>query len=421
MNEKVLHTPEGVRDIYNIECEKKRKVEASLSQVMKEYGFKGIETPTFEYFDVFSEERGTVSSKNMYKFFDREGNTLVLRPDITPAIARCIAKYYKEETLPIRLCYLQNTYINNSSYQGKMKETTQAGAELINDSSMDADAEMIALSIDCMLRAGVSEFQMEIGQVEFFRSLVEEAELTKDQENELRLCIEEKNLVAVEELLKEKEIKEELKEIFLELPQMFGSLEKILKVKEKTHNQKAKKAIERLERIYEMISMYGLERYITFDLGMLSKYNYYTGIIFRAFTYGTGEAILGGGRYDTLVGQFGKEAPAIGMAMNVDQLILALTRQKIVLTTKAENTLIVYRESERFWAIRLAKQFRGEHLFVELYCTKEDIDQQKLFEYASEHQIGGFLILKDANSIQVLHTQAKTVQETTIQQLLEET
>src|SRR5690554_5512158 len=127
MSSKLLHTPEGVRDIYNSECERKMQLQNNLYKVIKSHGFKDIQTPTFEYESIFSKERGSVSSKYMYKFVDREGETLVLRPDITPSIARCVAKYYKEELMPIRLCYKGNTFINNTSYQGKLKETSQIG------------------------------------------------------------------------------------------------------------------------------------------------------------------------------------------------------------------------------------------------------------------------------------------------------
>ena len=119
-NHELLHTPEGVRDIYGLECRKKLFVEDVIQKVFKRYGFQHIQTPTFEFFDIFNKERGTVPSKDMYKFFDRENNTIVLRPDITPSIARCAAKYFKDEEFPIRLCYLGNTFINNSSYQGKL-------------------------------------------------------------------------------------------------------------------------------------------------------------------------------------------------------------------------------------------------------------------------------------------------------------
>ena len=133
MNNQLLHTPEGVRDIYAEECARKLAVEQKIQHVFSLYGYQSIETPVFEFFDIFSKERGSVASKNLYKFFDREGNTLVLRPDVTPSIARLVAKYYMDVKVPVKLCYNANTYINNSELQGKLKENTQLGCELIND------------------------------------------------------------------------------------------------------------------------------------------------------------------------------------------------------------------------------------------------------------------------------------------------
>ena len=126
----LLHTPGGVRDTYGVECENKLDVAGKVHDVMKSYGFDDIQTPTFEYFDIFSKERGTASSKEMFKFFDRGNNTLVLRPDMTPPIARCVAKYYREEQMQIRLCYTANTFVNTDPYKGKLQEVTQVGAEL---------------------------------------------------------------------------------------------------------------------------------------------------------------------------------------------------------------------------------------------------------------------------------------------------
>ena len=145
----------------------KLTLQNKLHHLLEHYGFRDIQTPSFEFFDIFSQERGTVASKDIYKFFDREGNTLVLRPDITPSIARCVAKYYKEEELPIRLCYIGNTFINNSSYQGKLKEVTQLGAELINDDTVEADAEMLALN-DRMPPASVLRISAWKSECRFF-------------------------------------------------------------------------------------------------------------------------------------------------------------------------------------------------------------------------------------------------------------
>ena len=181
----LLHTPEGVRDIYSDECERKHILEDRLHQILKSYGFHPIQTPTFEFFDIFGKEIGSTPSKDLYKFFDREGNTLVLRPDFTPSIARCASKYYMEDEIPIRFCYTGNTFINNSSYQGLLKETTQSGAELIGDGSVGADAELISLTIQLLLGAGLKEFQISVGHVDFLKGLFEAAELGEDMEEEI--------------------------------------------------------------------------------------------------------------------------------------------------------------------------------------------------------------------------------------------
>lgn len=401
MNERQLHTPEGVRDIYNAECEKKLALEGRLHRRLHLYGFQDIQTPSFEFFDTFSKERGTVPSKDMYKFFDRDGNTLVLRPDMTPPIARCVAKYYKEEELPVRFCYCGSTFINNNSYQGKLKEVTQLGAELINDSSVEADAEMIALTAECLLDAGLSKFQVEVGQADFFRGLMEEARIGQEEAEELRELIENKNMFGVEGIISGRQMPQPLKNVILKLPELFGTLEGLLYVKQEITNWRALAAIERLERLYALLKEYKLEQYVTFDLGMLSKYHYYTGIIFRAYTFGTGDAVVTGGRYDSLVAQFGKNAPAIGMVVLVDQLMAALSRQKLLSEPAAQSTLIVYRKEYRSMAISLARQFRGQGMEVGLYL--ENSKNQDYAAYARRMKVGGVLYLKEEGFAEIIN------------------
>ena len=158
MKKDLLHTPEGVRDIYNGECARKIVLQNRLHDVCALYGYNDIQTPSFEFFDVFNKERGSVPSTEMFKFFDRYGNTLVLRPDMTPAIARTAAKYFEDDNRPLKLCYVGNTFVNVSKYyQGKLKESTAVGAELIGDDSIDADLEIISMVIDCMKNAGLEE------------------------------------------------------------------------------------------------------------------------------------------------------------------------------------------------------------------------------------------------------------------------
>ncbi len=397
----LLHTPEGVRDIYNGECARKLAVEERMHQVLRSYGFHDIQTPMFEFFDIFNKERGTVASKNMYKFFDREGNTLVLRPDITPSIARCVAKYYKEEELPIRLCYMGSTFINNSSYQGKLKEATQLGAELINDDTSDADAEMIALTIECLLQSGLKEFQVEAGHADFFLGLVEEADFDEEEINELKSLMLSKNLFGVETLISKKKMSEDLKELFMKLPALFGTVENLEYAKSKTQNKRALHAIDRLEKLYAILETYKLSDYVTFDLGMLSKYNYYTGIIFRAFTYGNGEPVVNGGRYGNLVEQFGKKAPAIGVAIEVDQLMAALSRQKIV-ETEENDVLVLYPSDERKSAIAFANKLRGEGKHVALVRKSSRRSLEEYKAYGERSNFGKIYFVEEREQISEL-------------------
>lgn len=391
--DKLLHTPEGVRDIYNGECERKVRTEQNIKKVMKKYGFAEIQTPTFEYFDVFSEERGTVASKDMYKFFDRAGNTLVLRPDITPSIVRCVAKYYKNEDMPIRLFYSGNTFINNNEYQGKLKENSQLGAEIFNDSSVEADAEMLALVVDCLRRTGLEKFQVEVGQADFFRAIVSEAGLNEEETERLRQSIIDKNMFGVDEIISERTISQKLKELFMRLPELFGNVSVLAEIKQMTDNKEAIKTIERLEKLYSLLEVYGFEKYITFDLGTLSQYNYYTGIIFHAYTYGTGNAIVTGGRYDSLAGQFGKNAPAVGMGILLDQLMAALMRQKIDAQSDEKKVLILYTDAQYKKAVEKAAAFRSGNVGCLLQRYDDRIKNEEYEDYALRMGINDILKL----------------------------
>ena len=369
--QRIFHTPEGVRDIYNGECSQKRKVQEKIHRVFHQYGYEDIETPTFEYFEVFSREVGTIPSRELYKFFDREGNTLVLRPDFTPSVSRACATYFNPDEEPVSLCYTGNTFINNSSYRGLLKETTQMGVEHIGDESADADAELLAMTVECLLAAGLTEFQVSVGQVDYFKSLLKEAELDTEAEERLRTLISQKNSFGVEEFVEEQKLKEGIARAFVEIPQMFGSADVLKKARSLTNNARALEAVARLEEIYEILKIYGYEKYVSFDFGMLSKYQYYTGIIFQAYTYGTGEPMIKGGRYNGLMKHFGKPAASIGFAIEVDNLLLALSSQKLLSEKDEKPEVILYEAQERAEAIEKARKLRAQGHSVSLRLKKE--------------------------------------------------
>ncbi len=325
----LLHTPDGVRDIYGREYENIKYVRKTIADVISSYGYTDIQTPSFEYFDVFSKEVGTIPSRELYKFFDKENETLALRPDFTPSIARCAAKYFMDETNVLRFSYIGSTFQNISSLQGKYSEVTQEGAELIGDETVYGDAEMVSLLIECLLKTGLENFRISIGEVDYFKGLCREADLSFEDEHELRDYISSKNPIAASKLLESLDISSEMKEKLLMITDTFADHSMLSELAANAGNELSAKAIERLSRLYDLLKIRGYDKYVAFDLGMLSKYQYYTGIVFKAFALGSGSSIATGGRYDTLLSYFGKNAPAVGFVILPDEVEKLLERQGI--------------------------------------------------------------------------------------------
>lgn len=384
----LLHTPEGVRDIYNDECERKIILEERLLTVLKSYGYHPIQTPTFEFFDIFGKEIGTTPSKDLYKFFDREGNTLVLRPDITPSIARCASKYYMEQAIPIRLCYTGNTFRNNSSYQGRLKENTQSGAELIGDGSVEADAEMLALSAQLLKTAGLKEFQLSVGHADFLRGLFEAANLEEDVMEEIRNLLLNRNLYGVQEVIEHHVADENLKQLFGLLTDVMLDKEKITAAKIWAADYpRVFHALTRLEELDELLEVYKIRKYVSYELAMISGFNYYTGIIFAGYTFGSGEAIVNGGRYDNLLQSFGKSAPSIGFAVVINQLMAALQRQNVRIPFENVTKWFIYSEQYRQDAIKDAQVLRSRGEQVELMPLTEQNTREVYETYAEQNHI----------------------------------
>lgn len=399
----LLHTPEGVRDIYHEECARKLALQNRLHKILHLYGYHDIQTPMYEFFDVFRKEIGTIPSRELYKFFDKEGNTLVLRPDITPQIARAAATLFSENEFPARLCYVGSTFINHSSYQGRLKESTQLGAELIGLDSVEADAEMLAMVVDCLKKAGLEEFQITVGNVDFFQSLIDEASVDEDTETRLRELITNRNYFGMDELLDESDVKPDTRKAFGTLSELVGGVDILEAAKRIAPNAKALKAVKRLEMIYEVLRAYKVEEYITFDLSMSGIYGYYTGIIFRGYTFGTGDAIVKGGRYDHLVEKFGKTAPSIGFAIVVDELMSAVLRQKIAIPYKRNNTLIIYDEERRADAICLAAEFRSKDKNTEILQKEPEQPVEFYVDHGKSNMAGSMLYLQDTNQIRMFN------------------
>ena len=319
-----LHIVDGTNDILFSECKFKRETEAKIMHTFEKFGYFELSTPTFEYASVFSEEE----SNDYYKLIDRNGSVLTLRPDMTTPIARVAATKLRS-CLPVRASYLANVFrYQDTQKGGRQSEFTQAGIEFLGEnksSTACCDAEIIAATIEAILQTEIPVV-VELGDVNFVRGLLSDANLSDQKLDEISMLMTKKDTLAIEEILKnEKAISEEIKELFIKLPTLFGDASIIDEFLEKVFlPETCKKALNNMKNILNVLSYYGYDKYVSVDLGMNKNMDYYTGMIFRVFTHGVGFPIAGGGRYDKLIEKFGQNVPATGSAIYINRLLDSL-------------------------------------------------------------------------------------------------
>ncbi len=381
MSKKLLHSPEGVRDIYGAELLQKKEIEHALSDVIRSYGFAPVSTPSFEYFDVFAGGLTTIASRNLFKFFDREGNTLVLRPDITPSIARAAAMYFCDEKKPLRLYYKGNIFINHSRYQGRLAESTQMGAECIGDGSVDADAQMIALAIDCLLRSGLERFSVSIGHVDILKELSRLLGLSSEDAEALQEMVYHHNALAVDRFLSERVSDGDLRRLFSLVTGVYRTPDEWADLRAVAEPYPGiAGALDRMAQIHEILQMYGADGYVTYEPGLVLSYEYYTGVVFAGYGAGTGQPVATGGRYDGLLANFGMDACAIGFALALDALLAAVNRQGNRPLPQPETAEIFYTPAARRTAIERATRLRAEGHNVILTVVPASATPEELFD-----------------------------------------
>lgn len=321
---KMLHTPVGVKDYLVKEYKVRRSVENAMLDRFEKDGFEPIATPTFEYAEVF-ENMGSVSGNNMFRVMDRDGSMLALRPDMTPAIARIVATTEIGSQLPAKLSYCQNMFRHSQNYQGKLREFTQIGVELIGDNSAQADCEVISLAIESIAAAigykGMKKFKLDLGYAGFLLGVLDETGISDEAKNNIQQAIIDKNYVEVEELADSLDMSSDIKELLKSLPLMIGGVEVLDKAITLVHNETSIKAIEYLRGVYNYLKSKGYEYCVSFDLSVIGTMDYYTGIIFRGYIKGIGSSVVDGGRYDTLVARYGADLPAVGFAIKLNDIV----------------------------------------------------------------------------------------------------
>jgi ATP phosphoribosyltransferase, regulatory subunit len=375
MNRKNM-LPEGTRDLILDECIIKRALERDIDSIFEKWGYKEVITPTLEFYETFNHDSQSLREEDMYKFFDNRGRILVLRPDMTIPIARVVETKLKDTELPIKLRYTSNVFRVHASLGGKRNEYTDCGVELIGLEDSKSDLEILVLALEALKKLGLKDFKLEIGNIGFFNGAFKTLEIDQEYKEVIAQFIEDKNLKNLEDFLSGLDIKEEYKIFFNKLPWMFGNKKVLEEAKKLAFNDDIKENLEYLEELYSQLEALGYGENVTFDLGMVPRLNYYTGIIFRGYGEGVGNTLLRGGRYDNLINASKEYVPAIGFSIDINSVIENVKQNGNI--GENQNIYKVYYNTEnRIEAIKKSEELINQGFIVDL-LPNEDIKEIKI-------------------------------------------
>lgn len=384
-------TPEGTRDLLFEECDVRSFISERVSEVLKGHGYRKVSTPGMEFYDVFSSNSRSYPQESMYKLVDHHGRLLVMRPDCTTPIARLVTTKLQGFQPPFRLFYDQNVYRVTRSLSGGSDEIEQIGAELIGSNSKVGDLEIIAMATEALDTVGIRDYRLEIGHIGFFETLLSKLPVSDEVKEEIRVLITTKNYPALSDVLGALP-KSDAAEALKKLPRLFGGVEVFEMAESLLDDPKIKKVLEYLKDVYLQLCKLGLREKLIVDLGLVNENIYYTGVIFRAYVAGSGEAVLSGGRYDKLFEDFGEKLDATGFGLDVDNLAKALFSGNQYPKTKAPDVLVLFEEGFGMEAVIHSRSLMRIGMKSELGFQKE-VEEAK--DYARKNGIGRIDIVSD--------------------------
>lgn len=382
--------PQGVQDYLPEYLNNKLDVENKLLEVFERYAYGRIETPKIECHELFSLGVGAVANNKLFKISDTDGGLLVLRSDMTLPISRVVATKM-EEVYPLRLCYISDSF-NLIAEQNRSREFTQAGVELFGISGPEGDAEVIALAIEALLNAGLKDFQIDIGQVEILKGILQSANISEDKQKEIINAIDKKNLIDID-------VDDNTAKIINNIAMLYGDVTVLKQASEYVHNKTSIDALLNLFEINQILTEYQMDKYISFDLGLVNSFSYYSGVVFKGITRHFGAPILGGGRYDKLCNSFNKNIPATGFAIGIKDLMSALKDSGIKSPPVKANVVIGVEDSFDALAAsrKLAHNAIDKGLIVDLFYKA---NKQKVKEYAQHKQIENIIYINKKGRIE---------------------
>lgn len=312
--------PKGVATFLPEGVVVRRKIERAIFSVFFRAGYEEVITPLFEYIDVFSQTVGDALLDRSYTFVDRAtGRIMVVRPDVTPQIARMAATWLSNRKRPLKLCYSATLFRHAEEYAGQEREILQMGAEHIGESDAQTDADMILLAIETLNKLKIKA-KIVLGQTAFIRGILKPFESDPILFRKILSAVARKEILHLSSILKDAKVSNIAKKQVLALPGLLGG-EEVLKAAEAlVQNSLCVAGLKRLCDVVHILTQKGLRDCLLIDLSEVRGFDYYTGIVFEIFADGANTELGGGGRYDHLAEKFGASCPSIGFALNIDHI-----------------------------------------------------------------------------------------------------
>jgi len=320
--------PRGVADFFGGAAVARRELEILLRDLSHHWAYVEVIPPTFEYAETLAAEAGTELAEELYRFLDRDGRTLALRPDLTIPTARLSGSKLYDQPLPQRFFYTGPAFRYEEPRAGRQREFWQAGIELIGAGGPDADAEVLAFAAQALARLDLSDFRITLGHLGYFHGLIRYLGLAAEDIRALQSALDRKSHDDLAAIVEKIGLHDADKAAVLGLLNLSGAQGASVFARARTHarNQMMVEAVESLEAVEKRLVQYNVRHHFDIDLADVRGMDYYTGITFKAYTAQIGFSIVNGGRYDNLVGHFGPDQPAVGCAFYLDRILLAHTR-----------------------------------------------------------------------------------------------
>lgn len=357
----------GHEALYQNEYQEQEYIFEKMIERFATYGYRQIQTPVFEDYDLYQTINGTVRTEEMIKVIAPAGNILVLRPDVTIPITRRTAVDDTGEQEDKRFCYTSSVF-RNTSHQTELAEQLQAGIENFEPESTELDAEVLALASHTLQDFGFSSFKLVIGHAGFFKELLSHISISEQETEQLQTMIQSKNVSGIETFLDKLAINEQSKHAIMQIPLLYGEPHTVMEqVAAIAINKPMQDKVEQMLYLLEVLTMYGLEPFVTFDFGLINHMDYYSDIIFQGFVEHFGKPVLMGGRYNHLAEQIHQPMPAIGFAFDMDAVFDCLKQQSLFPTVEMSIDLhVFYTHSKQKEALTTAQwlRHRGMHVLV---------------------------------------------------------